>query len=164
MKFLRVKDCLAECKQHLTSQNAFNTPIENYLVSHLLIITYRSFEVVFRELIRLRVQKANDPHLERFTMSRFEKVGKILIGDINSNLKNFDETCSRRFMDSIENRPSHAAWDNVITNRHKVGHGSGSQMTLEEFERAFERSCEVLHEFGRSLGLTNEDFEKCNEG
>ena len=133
-----------------------NSDVENYLVSYLLAVSYAEIEEKIKTILERRSSKSNDKHVSQYIISNHKNnTGRIAISDITSLLARFGDDYKMVFMGSVLNKPTHAAWDNIILNRHKVTHGSGViEMTILEFEKALQGSKDTLIELANAFSLT----------
>jgi hypothetical protein len=110
--------------------------IENLLVQHLVISFYSEVEDTLANVIRARLAGIADAKLAAFIATTNDAmIRRVKKADINDIIKKFgcgDEACLGDELDGISLQP----YFDAITNRHSVAHGSGCDMTLDEFERA----------------------------
>lgn len=159
MKLPRTAEALESCKAHLKASATLNTPVETYLVSYLLVVTYSELEDRIKAILAKRGAKSNDPYLERYLVGNHKhNTGKIRISNVTDLLARFGVDYRDSFVANVNNTSKHAAWDNIVINRHKVSHDTGVNMTILEFETAYVGCRETLLELAKAFSLTDTDI------
>lgn len=150
--FVRVESAFAACRDHLDATDTFNSEVESFLVSYLLIAIRAEFEQHVTSLLRRRTAVDTDDHLTAwgaYSVGRLAR--KITVGDLSGLLAAFSQTCKDRFSDSVTNTVHHLAYDSIVNNRQLVAHAAGGGMTLGELETAFRDACQILEQFEGAL-------------
>ncbi len=155
MDFSRLNYAMATGKAHLDATGARGTEIESHLVGYLLAITYAEFERKNRAIMATRCGRHGDPEMLSFcTMLARKALQSIYIGDLKGVLGKFSEQCKDQFDTAVNGSPAHAAYDNIVLNRHRVAHVTGTNMTFLELETALPVARAVFDEFAIAIGLT----------
>jgi hypothetical protein len=118
------------------AQAGSNPLIENFLVQYLLVSFYSEVEDTLARILRARIAAVTDSKLAVFIATTNEAmIRRVKKSEINDILKKFgcdEASCVGDELDGMNLQP----YFDAIANRHSVAHGSGCDMTLDEFERA----------------------------
>ncbi len=154
MDFNRIDQAMATCKTHLDATGSRNTEIESMLVGYLLAIIYAEFEKKLKKLVAHRASRTKDAEIISFCSAVTKYVLRsINIGDIKGALAHFAPSYKDAFKDAVEGMPIHAAYDNIVLNRHGVAHVAGTNLTFSELEKEFPLSLGVFTEIANVLGI-----------
>lgn len=155
MDFPRIDSAIVDCKAHLSATNALGTPIESYLVGHLLVLAASEFERVTEAIVIARALRTGDGHLISFVRVASDRlIRSIKIDQMTGVLGHFDSTCKDSFVGSAIKCAAAIHYDNILSNRHAIAHMAGHAMTLADFETAFVGCKGLFDEFANCLGLT----------
>lgn len=145
MKLARIDKAIEDCKIHLTKTNTFGTEIEAYLTNYLLILISATIEEEIEKIVAMRASKTMDKHIESFVNSccgdlyRNYNTSKIteLLGRFGSDYK-------EQFKSKVSGLREQQLYDNIIKDRHKTAHNSGSNITFIELVDSYEKGHIVI--------------------
>ncbi len=157
MNLTRVDAAFEDCERHLETTNAFGTEIEPILTVYVSAVIYAALEAEVRRTLAARVASIaeHDRHVGNFaTYASVRLVRSIKIGKLTEAAAWFHEDCKTRFQAALDDE-AHAAWDNIVNNRHGVAHEDDSSvvsnMTFRELKEAYPKALTVLECLGRSV-------------
>lgn len=153
MRIRRIDDAINRCVRHLSTAQAIDKEVESLLAQSLLILICAEFERKFRELIRERCSSISDGSIGRYIDSHIARAPRGLkLSDVSGTLAQFGSTHKEEFdRQRGENRQAEDMYSSIVSNRHRVAHGDGSNATLEEVKQYYERGHEVLDYFKDAL-------------
>lgn len=161
MTLTRVDAALEDCQRHLEATNSYGTEIEAILTVYVSAVVYAAFEAQVRQTLAARVALAvdRDAHVGNFaTYASVRLVRSIKISELAGAAAWFHEECKARFQRSIDGE-AHAAWDNIVNNRHGVAHEDDSpvvsNMTFRELKEAYPKALTVLDCLSASIAQTS---------
>jgi hypothetical protein len=150
MNFTRVDAALEDCEHHLETTLAFGTEIEAILTVYVSAVIYAAFEAQVRRTLAARVASSveEDGHIGNFaTYASIRLVRSIKIGELAGAAAWFHEDCKAQFHRELDDE-AHAAWNNIVSNRHAVAHEDDSSvvsnMTFRELKAAYPKALTVL--------------------
>jgi hypothetical protein len=149
MKLNRVDAALTDCEHHLETTRAYGTQIEAILVAYVSAVIYSAFEAEVRNIIATRVAFAiDDAHVTNFaSVAALRLVRSIKVGELAGLAAWFHPDCKTKFHTELA-QEAHAAWDNIVGNRHAVAHEDDSTvvstMTWRELKEAYPKAVTVL--------------------
>ncbi len=157
MNLTRVDAALEDCERHLETTGTFGTEIEPILTVYVSAVIYAAFEAEVRRTLAARIASVveQDQHVGNFaTYASTRLVRSIKIGELAGAAAWLHEDCKLRFHDALDGE-AHAAWDNIVTNRHGVAHEDDStvvsNMTFRELKEAYPKALTVLECFRGSI-------------
>lgn len=157
MNLMRVDAALEDCERHLETTKSHGTEIEAILTVYVSSVIYAAFEAQVRKTLAARVVAAvkEDAHVGNFaTYASVRLIRSIKIGDLAGAAGWFHEDCKARFHAALDGE-SHAAWDNIVSNRHAAAHEDDSpvvsNMTFRELREAYSKAMTVLDCLGASI-------------
>ena len=150
MNLTRVDAALEDCEHHLETTGTLGTEIEPILTVYVSAVIYAAFEAEVRRTLAARVASIaeGDRHVGNFaTYASARLVRSIKIGELAGAAAWFHEDCKVRFHNALDDE-AHAAWDNIVNNRHGVAHEDDStvvsNMTFRELKEAYPKALTVL--------------------
>lgn len=152
MRIPEIDSAIAVCDAHLRGCNGFNTKIESYLVSYLLVLIASSFEKRFQELIQAHLVCINKDNVRNdYFNGSIKKIFKrYKTSEIAEVIRLLGPLYTERFNEIRNNRKIKrifTSYDNIVNNRHEFAHGSvttsGLNMTFPEVVRSYEE-CHLL--------------------
>src|SRR5205823_1545466 len=72
--FKRIENALEVCKKHLDATKTWNTEVEVYLASYVLVIACAEFEQRFEAIVNARCARHPDPALISFMAKATDKL------------------------------------------------------------------------------------------
>jgi hypothetical protein len=154
MKFGSLDLLIQSCEAHLDSTGSRNTDIENYFVQFLLVRICAEYESRVITIFNRRCARPTDAHIRSFAQKYAEyKVKRFSVRDICQVLELFGTDYKDAFHKEVMSGASHAAWDNIYTNRQGVAHQVGTQMSLGDLKKEFGNSNAVLEALAKALDL-----------
>ena len=156
MNITRVDAALEDCEHHLETTNSYGTEIEAILTVYVSAVIYAAFEAEVRRTVAARVAAAaEDTHVGNFaTFAAVRLVRSIKIGELAGAAGWFHADCKARFHEVLDGE-AHAAWDNIVNNRHGVAHEDDSpvvsNMTWRELKEAYSKALKVLDCLSESI-------------
>lgn len=144
MEFPDIDATLEKCKNHLEITKSTGSEIESFFTSFLLVYIYSRFEMKIKEIISLNLNdncKGKDlssffaPYVDN--MSKRLKTSEISTHILRKFGKQYEELFKNKLNDKEQNV---TAYNNIITNRHKVAHGEGSNFTFSELSESVRKS------------------------
>jgi len=152
LSFPRIEEAIEACAKHLDAAGARNTEIEAYLTRYLVTLMYAEFETHVLKVLFERGEQVGDPHVASFVRAASQKLVRGLkISDLSGLLASFHVDCKSKFTSRVTSTPAHAAYDNIVVNRHVTAHGPGATLTFVELEAAYTASLEILEAFREAL-------------
>lgn len=158
MNLTRVDAALEDCERHLETASVFGTEIEAILTVYVSAVIYAAFEAEVRRMVAARVASVaeEDRHLQNFAAyASVRLVRSIKIGDLAGVVAWFHEDCKAQFHDALDDE-AHAAWNNIVSNRHGVAHEDDSpvvsNMTFRELKEAYTKALTVLDCLSGAIG------------
>ena len=153
MRIRRIDDAIKRCMRHLSTVQTVDKEVENLLAQSLLILICAEFERKFRELIRERCSSVSDGSISKYIESHIARAPRGLkLSDVSGTLAQFGSTHKEEFdRQRGEDRQAEDMYSSIVSNRHRVAHGEGSNATLEEVKQYYERGHEVLDYFRDAL-------------
>lgn len=152
-----IQQSLATCRAHLDNipdSDLTKTEVESRLVAGLVLLIVSEYEVLIGQLFKQRVAQCGDPHVCNYFGKSIARRFWPRLATISEVLGMFGEDYRHQFLSTIQHTPEHAAWDNIVAERHAVAHKSGPrQMTLGDLISAFPDSWGVIAALKQALGL-----------
>jgi len=151
-----LEESMKTCLQVLDSlDGGARVEIEAYLVSGFIVSIISQYEKLIEDLVYQRARQCGDIPVSNYVKKSLVRAFRSPdLNKINDLLKSFDQTYYRTFVDRIENSEYHAAWDNIMRNRHGVVHGGSTlTMTLTELIPTYRKSRHVMVELKAALCL-----------
>lgn len=144
----RSDEAIQICRDHLDVTGMRNSEVETYLVHYLLVLIYADYEQRIIEVVSRRGATSGDvPVGEFMNWAARRLVRSILYSEIKGVAGYFGENVKGELANRLDETPEAAAYNNIITNRHRLAHTGGLTMTLQELERAYVQSVSVLDAF-----------------
>ncbi len=130
-----------------------------YLRSLILLIV-SEYENILEKIFIHRASLCNDEHVLNYVKFQIEKKFRSPdLGKINQTLGFFDNTIKKSFMDTINNTPTQAAWDNIMKARHFIVHKQGAlNITFEELLLSYKETKKVLYEILKLFSINEKDL------
>jgi len=155
MKLNRIDLAIEVCKAHLDASKAFGMAIESYLAQYLLVLICATFEEKIESLIIERAGRSGDTELKSFVRSAVDQIFRNpKTSDIGGILNRFSTAYKDAFREEIKsNLQAETSFNNIITNRHKIAHSSGSNMTFAELVESYEEAHTIFDAVAKVLGL-----------
>ncbi len=145
MRLARIDKAIEDCKIHLTETNTFGTEIEAYLTNYLLILISATIEEEIEKIVAMRASKTKDRHVESFVNSCCGDMYRSYnTGTITGLLGRFGSDYKEQFKRKVSGLKAQQLYDNIITDRHKTAHKSGSNITFLELVDSYEKGHIVL--------------------
>ena len=131
-----------------------------YLRSFVLLIV-SEYENLLEKIFIHRASLCNDEHVINYVKFQIEKKFRSPdLSKINQTLGFFDNTVKTSFLNTINNTPIHAAWDNIMKARHFIVHKQGSlNITFEELLQSYEETKKVLYEILNLFNINENDLK-----
>ena len=156
MRLDRIDRDIALCKGHLGSTGSYGTEIEALLVVALLVIAYVDFEAFVNRAIQEKAEAMGaevPPNL--FRDDGIPGHRGMLTSQLAQLLEEMGVVHQSHFKaKTTGDQRAESFYNNIITNRHVVAHGSGPNVTLSEMERFYVEGHVVLDYFYESLFLS----------
>jgi hypothetical protein len=144
MKLPIIDQAIEECQRHLVGCNASGTQIESFLTRYLLILISAAFEEEIERIVVTRAARAGDPHITAFVQSAIGNVFRsVKTSEIAGLLKRFGGNYKDEFQAKLDPK-TETFFNNIIINRHKTAHESGSDITMIELIQFYEEGHKVL--------------------
>lgn len=156
MTITRVDAALEDCERHLETTSSYGTEIEGILTVYVSAVIYAAFEAEVRRTLAARVAvAADDAHVGNFaSFASVRLVRSIKISELAGAAGWFHADCKARFHEKLDDE-AHAAWDNIVNNRHGVAHEDDSpvvsNMTWRELKEAYPKALSVLNCLSASI-------------
>ena len=132
MRLDRVELVIEVCEQHLTSTSSFGSAIEAYLTQQLIVTICAEIEQAIEDIIIKRARDMCGAEFESFVESClgavFRSIGS---SEIAGLLNRFGADRKAQFLSLVDDRAK-TAYDNIVINRHRIAHKSGSNLTFNE--------------------------------
>lgn len=144
MRILRIDRALKKCEAHLS----LDAEVQSLLAQSLVILIYAEFEQKARELIRERCRNVatTDDSVREFLDSCAKIAFRGLkISEIAKLLTRFGESHKEAFNQRLEqNQRAKSMYDSILNNRHRIAHGEGSAVTVDDVKQYYEHGHCVL--------------------
>jgi len=153
MKLARIDQILEKCGEHLSGTSSYGTEIENLLTQSLLVIMCAEFEQTIEKLLQEKCSSVSDPSIKEFLGSCVSAVFRSVKSNEMAGLLNrFGSPYKEAFNEKTnENQRAVTFYNNIVTNRHRVTHSDGSNVTFEEVKQFYEEGHVVLDFFREVL-------------
>ena len=152
MRIDRIDQELARCEEHCSSEPV-DVEVENLLTGSILILICSEFERKVKGLILDRCSSVSDESIRKYIEESIRHVLQgIKIGDLSGLLGKFGPLHKKEFRRRLdENNMVKTMYDSILTNRNRVAHGEGSNATMREVKRYYEKAHVVLDFFRDAL-------------
>lgn len=142
--FVRTKAVLEDCVTHIKEQNLSGTPIESYLVEHILIIFGAEVQNEIYKSIEQYASTLADKKLEYFVKVACQRLFRSpKKSEISGLLGLFGELTQKKFNSLIDD--SQVTYYSVaVSARHDVAHKYGSKMTIGDFMKALNSADNII--------------------
>jgi hypothetical protein len=145
MKLARVDLAMDECRSHLDGAKARGTPIEAFLVMHLLVLICSAFEEEIERMVSTRISRSADEAVQSFARSCIAKTFRSLkVTEISGFLGQFGLVCKEEFQRRINGTPAETYFGTIVSNRHQVAHSTGPNVTFDDLTESYEKAHVVL--------------------
>lgn len=146
MRLPAIDSAMEECREHLSTSGAFGTAIEAFLTQYMLTLMCAHFEIHIEGLLRKRAAASQDAALESLVVSSVSAIFRSCkTSEIAGLLNRFGSDYKDQFQRLMEESPQAVTrFNNIITNRHKTAHDSGSNITFDELIRSYDEGHIVL--------------------
>jgi len=153
MRILRIEQTLEKCEEHLISASAFGTEIESLLTQSLIVLMCAEFEQTIENIVAEKCSSITDKSIKEFLASCIGAVFRsVSSSEIAGLLNRFGPTHKAIFKQKTENNPVAVTfYNNIVTNRHRVAHAEGSNLTFREAKQFYEKGHVVLDFFREAL-------------
>ena len=155
MRLDRIDKALDDCENHLIATGSFNTPIETLLIYALLIVIYAEFEQMIGVIVQHRIDAAEYDAEREGIRRNVGRVSRIRTSDLRELLDRFETGRGRAFRDrvlsSVSSQRSETYYNNLIENRHRVAHATGSNITFAEVRQFYDEGHLMLDLFEDAL-------------
>jgi len=143
--FVRTKAVFEDCVTHIKEQNLSGTPIESYLVEHILIVFCAEVQNEIYKSIEQYAFTLADKKLEYFVKAACQKLFRSpKKSEISGLLGMFGEFTQKKFNSLIDD--SQVTYYSVaVSARHDIAHKNGSKMTISDFMKALESADIIIH-------------------
>ena len=127
--------------------------VENLLTGSILILICSEFEREFKGLILDRCSSVSDESIRKYIEESIRNVLRSLgIDELSGLLGKFGPLHKKEFRRLLdENNMVKTMYNSILTNRNRVAHGEGSNATMREVKRYYEKGHVVLDYFRDAL-------------
>lgn len=131
-----------------------------YLKSLVLLIV-SEYEIIIEKIFYLRARECKDTILANFVKTQINnKFRSPDISKITNILKMFDDHLSNVFLQTINNTPAHAKWDNLLRARHHIVHRQGNlNLSYEELISSYEMTKKIILELASILNVDTKKYK-----
>jgi hypothetical protein len=152
MKLARIDLAIDECRDHLDRSQARGTPIESFLVMHLLVLICAAFEEHIEGLVSARISRSADVAVQSFARACVTKTFRsIEIRSISGLLGQFGGECKEAFQNRVNGTVAETFFGTIVSNRHRVAHSVGPNVTLDELIEKYDEAHAVLDAIDEAL-------------
>lgn len=145
MKLARVDDAIEQCRDHLDRTQTLGSPIEAFLVRHLLVLMCATFEEEIERLVADRVSQSADSAVQEFAKSCVNQVFRsIAVKELSGFLGKFGVVCKQVFQTQVNGTRAETFYGTIVSNRHNVAHSVGANVTFVELVNSYEEAHVVL--------------------
>ena len=132
----RTRFALSEVEEYLNYIEEPAPLIEIFLVSYLTISFYSEMEEHVKQIYQNRLNFNGDARLEFFIHTTNEAMmRRVKISEISDLANCFGDDCRDNFRNNLDERDVQA-YSSVISNRHRVAHGRGGNLTIGDIRTA----------------------------
>ena len=153
MRISRIDQTLTDCESLLSSANAFGTEIENLLTQSLLVVIYAEFEQKINNILKDKCLSIKDDSIKKFFESSVGEVFRSMKStDMGDFLGRFGATYKENYRQQIKNnQKAETSYGSILTNRHNVAHGKGTNASFREVKQYYEEGHVLLDFFQNAL-------------
>ena len=153
----RTQLAIQNCRDHIIATNSEGSVIESFLTQHILVVMCAEVEQEIISILERRVSHPSDSELKNFAVAAGKKVLRS-IGkkELSGFLNNFGSAAKEHFQNSVSDEKA-TLYGNVVSNRHKVAHSSGGNITFRELERGIDAALEVLAAVDTAIYVKNSE-------
>ena len=148
MRPYNIDRALKLCGGHLQATESLNTEIDNLLAAAILVRMYAEFESYVKNVIEekarsvgLEIEEAKNKWYRGMLSSQLSDG----LGQVEANYKITFNAKASQLQRTV------TFYNNVISNRHTVAHGTGASVTVQEVASFYEEGHVVLDWFRESL-------------
>ncbi|RMR06518.1 hypothetical protein ALP17_03735 [Pseudomonas savastanoi] len=141
---LRTQSALAECKEHLSRTDAWNSEIESFLTQHVLVLLCAEIQQSIYSILEARLDGSDDPDVKNFAISTGKRCLRSVGKNEISGFLGFFSVSAKNYLNENIDEKTVSLYNNAITSRHDVAHSSGTKITFGELEKIIEASIEFL--------------------
>jgi len=153
MRLLRIDEAIQACEAHLCATSSTGTLIESLLTQSLLVIMCAEFETAIENIVSDKCNCVPEKEIRQFFASCVGAVFRSTkSSELSGLLNRFDPEIKRAFLAlTDENQVAVTYFNNIVTNRHRAAHSSGSSITFRDAKEFYERGHVVLDMFRQAL-------------
>ena len=153
MRIVRIDETLEKCHEHLSSTSAYGTEIESLLTYSVLVLMCAEFENAIEAVLKEKCSSVADPSIGAFFESCvsavFRSVGS---SELAGLLNRFGPFHKASFTRSTNDNPVPVTfYNNIVINRHRIAHSTGTNATFREARQFYEEGHVVLDFFRDAL-------------
>ena len=153
MRIVRLDETLEKCHEHLSITSTYGTEIESLMTYSVLVLMCAEFEKTIEDILREKCASVADPSISAFFQSCvtavFRSVGS---SELAGLLNRFGPVYKASFTRSANENPIPVTfYNNIVVNRHRVAHSTGTNATFMEARRFYEEGHVVLDFFRNAL-------------
>ncbi len=155
MSLAEVDSAIAICQRHLDKVAEPGTEVGAFLTVYLLILICGAFENELERLVVERAKRAMDDDLTSFVQNSMKEYHGLKVSDLKGKLlKKFGVKHTSSFEGFLQREwEAVQKYQNIVTNRHSIAHGTPIYMTFEELIGSYSESKKVLKEIQTILGV-----------
>jgi uncharacterized membrane-anchored protein YjiN (DUF445 family) len=125
--------------------------IESYLAQHLAVVFYAEVEKKVEELIVEVFRRYSDDKIATFLQrNQASIISRIKKSDLADFAKSFGDEVKEAFTTALSDNEV-TSYSNIITARHKVGHGPGSEIQIRDIESGTDVAEKILNTLDQLL-------------
>ncbi|TGM88724.1 HEPN domain-containing protein [Leptospira licerasiae] len=152
MKLHNIDQALENCRSHLASAQAANTPVESYLTRYLIVYICACFEEEIENIVLQRVRVSNDAKVSGFAESCLSQIFRsIKTSEISGLLNRFDVKCKDSFQSNVSGTRQETFYNNIVTNRHEVAHTKSLNINFSDLVMYYEEAHKILDQIAIAL-------------
>lgn len=147
---IRTRLALEDIKEFV-DEKAVEPAILSYMAQYVVVCFYSEMESRISEILKTRMQTADDPKLTQFLQNCSSRVIRtIRKNEIAEVLKFFGNDIVQEF-DGIISESEITFYSNAINGRHSVAHGGGATVTIQDMEKAVDAGDKILDAFSEVI-------------
>ena len=145
MKLTQIDSAIEICQEHLDRTASRGTEVEAFLTRHLLVFVCAVFEEQIEAIVIQRLARSPDPHVESFAKSALDAVFRSTkTSEIAGLLNRFGADYKEQFQSRVRDTRAEVYFNNIVTGRHAIVHGTGSNVTFGELVEFYGEAHTIL--------------------
>jgi hypothetical protein len=132
-----------------------NPQLSQIVTQHLIVLAFAETEIELELIINEYFEQTSPPVAQNFVKNSLSKLFRSKkISEISRFLKTLDMSFKENFDQFTKNHMEDAtAYDNLITNRHKIAHEATCNITFEEFQKTIPAIMNVCNAVRAALNI-----------